>query len=260
MVSGLSSYEARHGTLKAIFCGMGGSGSTYLRHALARAGMVVHNKPDIVYHRYWVKQGQEARSREFARRAGGFRLSNTPGLSDVRNYLDRLSQMPGTTAVLATWAEQHLLRQCGRRPIVFLLREPAAAYRSMCETSRHGDVAAEYGGPNSWFALFYAERWRKTAEEYLALRAAGWDVSLWSYENLAECAGRCGRAELADEWRPSPARLKPMLTDETIDLIRSCTRQVRHALGVPQWARDQRCDAAERTVWPRRPDGADDHR
>ncbi|MER6357139.1 hypothetical protein ABT186_36330 [Streptomyces sp. NPDC001634] len=220
---------------QVVFCGMGGSGSTYLRHALARAGLTVHNKPDIVHHRYWVKQGRSAQREEFGRRANGFELGTEPGIAGIRHYLDRLAATPDTTAVLGTWAEQQLLRHAGRRRIVFLLREPAAAYRSMCDPERHGDIAEQYGGPDSWYAVFYAERWRKIAEEYLALRAAGWDVTLWSYEHLPECARRDGFGEVVTEWRLSPPRLKPALRDETIDLIRACTSDVRRALDIPEW-------------------------
>lgn len=234
-VIGLTSPEAPAPRLdEAIFCSMGGSGSTYLRHALARAGVLAHNKPDIIHHRYWAKQGRDVRLEEFRRRANGFELGDGAGIADIRHYLDRVAATPGTTAVLGTWAEQQLLRHSGKRRIVFLLREPAAAYRSMCDPSRHGDIAAQYGGPNSWYALFYAERWRKIAEEYLALAEAGWDVSLWSYEHLPECARRDGHSELATGWRLSAPRLKPTLRDETIELIRLCTGEVRNALG-PQW-------------------------
>ncbi|MFS8197285.1 hypothetical protein ACLVWQ_01230 [Streptomyces sp. CWNU-52B] len=220
-----------------VFCGMGGSGSTYLRHALARTGLTVHNKPDIVHHRHWVKQGPAAQSEEFARRAAGFTLDTTvvAGLAGIQHYLDRLAATPATTAVLSTWAEQQLLRHTTRRRVVFLLREPAAAYRSMCDPVRHGDIAEQYGGADSWYAVFYAERWRKIAEEYLALRAAGWDVSLWSYENLPDHARRDGFGEIVTQWRRSGPRLKPALRDETIDLIRTCTGEVRKALDLPEW-------------------------
>ncbi|MFJ2514916.1 hypothetical protein ACIPEL_16515 [Streptomyces griseoviridis] len=217
-----------------VFCSMGGSGSTYLRHALGRAGLAVHNKPDIVHHRHWVKQGRAAQHAEFMRRADGCTLDTT-GIAGIQRYLDRLASAPATTAVLSTWAEQHLLRHTGRRRVVFLLREPAAAYRSMCEPGRHGDIADEYGGPDSWFAVFYAERWRKIAEEYLTMRAAGWDVFLWSYEHLPEHARRDGYGEIVTEWRRSAPRLRPALRDETIDLIRQCTGEVRKALDISDW-------------------------
>ncbi|MEV7975043.1 hypothetical protein [Streptomyces sp. NPDC086519] len=217
-----------------VFCGMGGSGSTYLRHALERVGMTVHNKPDIVHHRHWVKQGRTAQHDEFARRADGFTLDST-GIAGIQHYLDRLSGAAATTAVLSTWAEQQLLRHNTRRRIVFLLREPAAAYRSMCDPDRHGDIAAQYGGPDSWYAVFYAERWRKTAEEYLALRAADWDVSLWAYEHLPDHAHRDGFGEIVSQWRRSAPRLRPTLAEETIDLIRTCTGEVRKALDIPGW-------------------------
>ncbi|BCL30504.1 hypothetical protein ACFFS2_37885 [Streptomyces aurantiacus] len=217
-----------------VFCGMGGSGSTYLRHALARTGLTVHNKPDIVHHRHWVKRGRAAQRDEFSRRAGGFTMDTT-GIAGIQHYFDRLAATPATSAVLSTWAEQQLLRYTTRRRVVFLLREPAAAYRSMCDPGRHGDIAEEYGGVDSWYAVFYAERWRKTAEEYLALRAAGWDVSLWSYENLPDHARRDGYGEMVTQWRLSAPRLRPTLRDETIDLIRTCTREVREALDVPEW-------------------------
>ncbi|WP_416979415.1 hypothetical protein [Streptomyces sp. T028] len=181
-----------------------------------------------------MKQGRAAQRDEFTRRAEGFTMDAT-GIAGIRHYLDRLAATPATTAVLSTWAEQQLLRHTPRRRIVFLLREPAAAYRSMCEPDRHGDIADGYGGPDSWYAVFYAERWRKIAEEYLALRATGWDVSLWSYECLPDHARRDGFGEIVTEWRRSEPRLKPALRNETIDLIRTCTSEVRKALDVSDW-------------------------
>ncbi|WP_307661103.1 hypothetical protein [Streptomyces sp. V1I1] len=181
-----------------------------------------------------MKQGRAAQRAEFARRADGF-IMDTTGMAGIQHYLDRLAVTPDTTAVLSTWAEQQLLRHTTRRRIVFLLREPAAAYRSMCDPERHGDIAEQYGGPDSWYAVFYAERWRKIAEEYLALRAVGWDVSLWSYEHLPDCARRDGYGEIVTQWRLSAPRLRPALRDETIDLIRTCTSEVRKALGIPDW-------------------------
>ncbi|WP_435210725.1 hypothetical protein [Streptomyces sp. bgisy034] len=213
---------------------MGGSGSTYLRHALARAGLTVHNKPDIIHHRYWVKQGRAAQREEFTRRTDGFALDAT-GLAGIQQYLDRLAATSATTAVLSTWAEQQLLRHTTPRRVVFLLREPAAAYRSMCDPRRHGDIAEQYGGPDSWYAVFYAERWRKIAEEYLALRAVGWDVSLWSYEQLPNHARRDSYGEIVTEWRRSEPCLKPALSEDTIELIRTCTGGVRKALDMPDW-------------------------
>ncbi|WP_157519126.1 hypothetical protein [Herbidospora mongoliensis] len=105
----------------------------------------------------------------------------------------------------------------------------------MCELSRHGDVAAQYGGPNSWFAYFYAERWRKTADEYLALSEAGWKVSLWPYEDFPMHAGRDGFYGIARDWHPSPPRVRPMLDSETIDIIKTITNDVRRRLGFQPW-------------------------
>lgn len=214
---------------------MGGSGTTQLRRALARTGLAVHDKPDIVYHRYWVKQGKAARLAEFARRTEGFLVDPALGLAAVRDYLRRVAGAPATTAVLSTWAEQHLLRHCDTGPVVFVLREPTAAYRSMCEPHRHGDIASGYGGANSWYAFFYAERWRKTAEEYLALEDAGRDVALWPYEELGEHARRAGHGGIATDWDPKPPRTSPALSAETADLIKAITAQVRRTLGVRSW-------------------------
>jgi hypothetical protein len=211
-----------------LYCTIGGSGSTYLRHALSRQGLEVHNKPDTVFRRIWVRAGPEAQRAEFAQRAAGYRYGNFVDLSEVARYLDAVGRAPRVTTVLNTWAEQHVLRLCGMRPVTFLMREPAAAYRSYCEPRRHGDVADLYGGPNSLFALQFATRWCHTVEEYLHLRKQGWPVRLWAYEHAPPDPAIAG-------WEPSPARLSSLLDDDAIRLVRSVTEGCRLESGVPEW-------------------------
>jgi len=210
------------------YCTIGGSGSTFLRQALSGLGLEVHNKPDTVFRRSWVRAGPAAQRAEFAQRSAGYRYGNFLDLSEVTRYLDAVCRAPRVTAVLNTWAEQHVLRLCGMRPVTFLMREPAAAYRSYCEPRRHGDVADLYGGPNSLFALQFATRWLNTVEEYLHLRKEGWPVQLWAYERTPHDPAIAG-------WAPSPARLRPLLDDETIHLVRSVTAGCRLESGVPEW-------------------------
>lgn len=218
----------------AVYSTLGGSGSTYLRNAIVAREIVVHDKPDTVYRRSWVQAGAAAQTSEFSRRAHGYQFREFVNICEIRRYLDYVSRS-GATVVLNTWAEQHLLRVSGERRIVFLLREPAAAYRSMCEPIRHGDVANLYGGSNSLFAVFFANRWRNIAEEFLFLRDAGWPVELWVYENMPQVNSGLDLGTTFNSFRPADARLYPSLTQATVSLIRSLTDEVRVRLGVEVW-------------------------
>lgn len=213
-----------------IFAGMGGSGSTYLRAALATSGYEVHNKPDTVYRRLWLRESETVRQREFYRRSNGYELKRLCVIDDIRGYLDYVQHTPGVTAVLNTWAEQRILRLCGKRLIVFVLRDPVSAYRSMCEPHRHGDTAAGYGGPDSWFAVLFAQRWCDTVYEYLHTRSQGWPVRLWWYESLGPCAEEDGFGGLFPDWEPSQRTVGSLLSNATENLIRDCTHDTLYQI------------------------------
>lgn len=214
---------------------MGGTGSTFLRSTLAANAQIVHDKPDTVFRRQWLVRAEDEREREFSRRAHGYQLRARPSIMDIANYLDHISTYPNTVGVLNTWAEQHIVSACGERRIVFILRDPLSAYRSLCEPQRHGDDAERYGGPDSWFAVMVANRWMSIATEYLRLKDLGWPVSLWPYESLNEAAEADGIKGVFSGWRPSLYGSAHLVDPMTSDTVRAVTHDLRDRLGISAW-------------------------
>lgn len=207
---------------------MGGSGSTFLKRWLHEGlGLGVDHKPDTIYRRHWQADfGVTDRVSEFRSRSD-FEppLDGSACLDSIDRYLNWIITSPNRTAILNTWPEQHVLRHLTPRRYVFLIREPADAYASYCEPSRHGDVADRYGGSESWLAVQFAERWRKIAEEYLSLAEIGWNPILWRYEDL--------HAQLPPIGGLSWSAARPVngrLSECVVDLIRLMTSDAAAAL------------------------------
>ena len=179
--------------MKWIFAAVGGSGSTYIIRKLGLK-YEVGDKPDTVFRPLISSTSLGSLNRDqgnFVERSRGFEIDLGLGPREVfRQYLEYLKESEERTAVFNTLAELGLFSELKVTNVIFLLRHPLHAYISWAKPGRHGDIVEKMGGVGARRPIeYFANRWKRTVEEYQRLKRLRLSPRLVRYEHFYDDLG-----------------------------------------------------------------------
>jgi hypothetical protein len=204
----------RRPEIDRIFMGAGGSGSSFVVHALRGFGVRVAERPDVMLRPAELANLDGTASLPvrtmFTRRANGFVMDGTRSIeANVLDFLRRLESRPGHTALFSNLPSFRFFSRHRIRNVVFLVRDPVQAYASFAKPVRHQDLVDEWGGAYTKPSMRrYVEFWRTFVDEYFALRDAGLEPGLLRYEMLLDDAQELGLARFFPDWKRSRNRVE----------------------------------------------------
>jgi hypothetical protein len=197
-----------------IFMGAGGSGSSFVVHALRSFGVRVAERPDVMLGPRDVEglglPATPAVRTMFNRRSGGFRMDDVrPIEANLVDYLRFLQQRPNQTALFSNLPHFHFFRRHRVGNVVLLVRNPIDAYASFAKPVRHRDVVDQWGGAFTEKSMRrYVDYWIEFVREYVALKEAGLAPGLLRYELLDQDARALGLDAFFPDWRRSRSKVE----------------------------------------------------
>jgi len=203
--------------MSLLFCGMGGSGSTFLAQGLKRK-FKLHDKPDT----FIVRKGEPHTPKKEQKHQLVESLHEYPSLGLVQAFRSRSSFVMDESKsiednlliyIKSIQANRHktvlfnsifkfsLFSKNRVAGVVFLVRHPLHGYISFTKKSRHFDLVADMGGRNSRVsAEYYARAWNDLVGEYVRTS----DINhVIRYEYLDKDAAELGLHFLSKKWSKS---------------------------------------------------------
>jgi hypothetical protein len=199
----------RRPSIDKIFMSAGGSGSSFVVHALRGFGVKVAERPDVMLRPADLDSLEKPATLPvrtmFTRRANGFVMDGTrPIEANVLDFVKHVEERPDHTALFSNLPAFSFFSRHRIKNVVFLVRNPIQAYASFAKPVRHQDLVEEWGGLFTEPSMRrYVEFWGSFVREYLALKELGLAPGLLRYELLRDDARALGLERFFPDWKRS---------------------------------------------------------